>query len=96
MRQDEPGSQGASLQNKRIVLSLHTSRFDLSCIMVSLQMKEQGIRFEIDEEEDEDWDDILEDLDDPWMREPAPGEPSPSSSFNNSKERRGCSTQFIH
>merc|ERR1719498_1354339 len=35
-------------------------------------MQEQGIRFVVEEEEEEDWDDILEDMDDPWMREPAP------------------------
>ena len=45
----------------------------LPFLWASPQMKEQGIRFEVEEEEEEDWDDILEDLDDPWMREPAPG-----------------------
>mmetsp|Transcript_19425 Transcript_19425/g.48845 ORF Transcript_19425/g.48845 Transcript_19425/m.48845 type:complete len:236 (+) Transcript_19425:282-989(+) len=32
--------------------------------------RELGYQVVFEEEEEEDWDDILEDLDDPWMREP--------------------------
>ena len=54
-------------------------------------MKEQGIRFEIEEAEEEDWDDILEDLDDPWMREPAPREPAPSVNHLQRAMQNFCS-----
>lgn len=38
-----------------------------------LQARELGYQVVFEEEEEEDWDDILEDLDDPWMREPPAG-----------------------
>ena len=53
-------------------MKLRSSRDTILPEVACLQAQEHNFQFVVDtSEEDEDWEDVLEDMEDIWMREPA-------------------------